>query len=397
MADLERGLQWFDAGTLLRPDPLRPNTVSLAHALASIEGARVALDEPATALGEAIGETDHVILVLADGLGMNLVEALPEASFLRRNLAFEMQSVFPSSTAPALTSLATGLWPAQHGLLGWFVYLSGLDVHTISLPFRQRFSGRPLTELGIRGSDVFAWPSLLGNYARQARLLMPRKLVRSVYTGAIAGGVTVDGYKSLDQAVNRLLTRLDAAREPASYTYFYYPDIDTAAHAYGPSASEVREQVELLDAALERLKAGLAGRARIVVSSDHGGIDVDMAHKWMLDPAEPLAALLRTPPSGEPRAPIFHVVPGVAEEFAATFRARFGEQFALLTAAEVLELGLLGPGPASEVGRARLGDFMALSEGHDVLIYAVDQGMTQMAGFHGGLAPDEVRIPLIVA
>src|SRR4029078_6899367 len=115
---------------------------------------------------------------------------------------------------------------------------------------------------------------------------------------------------------------------------------------------------------------------------------VDMAYKRMLDPEEHLATLLRTPPSGEPRAPIFHVVPGTAEEFAATFRARFGEQFALLTAAEVLALGFRGRGPASEVGSSRLGDFMALSEGHDVLIYAIDQGMTQMVGFHGGLAPD---------
>jgi hypothetical protein len=41
-------------------------------------------------------------------------------------------------------------------LLGWFAYLPELDIHAISLPFRQRFSGRPLTELGIRGSDIFA-------------------------------------------------------------------------------------------------------------------------------------------------------------------------------------------------------------------------------------------------
>ncbi|MGE3984701.1 MAG: alkaline phosphatase family protein, partial [Dehalococcoidia bacterium] len=220
---------------------------------------------------------------------------------------------------------------------------------------------------------------------------------RSVYTSAIAGGVTVDGYKSLDQAVMRLLTRLDGQREPRTYTYFYYPHVDTAAHAYGPSAPEVRDAVEVLDAALARLHEGLDGRARIILSSDHGGIDVDGAQKRVLASDEHLATLLRTPPTCEPRAPVFHVLPGAETEFADAFRARFGEHFALLTADEVIELGLLGPVPPSETCRSRLGAFMALSEGRDVLIYDTDTGMTQMIGFHGGLLPDEVRIPLVVA
>jgi hypothetical protein len=195
----------------------------------------------------------------------------------------------------------------------------------------------------------------------------------------------------------RLLTRLDGRHDPKSYTYFYYPGIDSAAHAFGPSSAAVREEVEILDAALERLSGALDGSARVVVSSDHGGIDVDPAQKRLLDPAEHLATLLRTPPSCEPRAPVFHVVPGAEAEFAESFRARFGDHFALLTTQEVQDLGLLGPRAASAVGRARLGDFMALSAGHDVLIYAADQGMTQMIGFHGGLTPDEIRIPLVVA
>jgi hypothetical protein len=117
----------------------------------------------------------------------------------------------------------------------------------------------------------------------------------------------------------------------------------------------------------------------------------------LLNPQDRVASLLKTPPSGEPRAPIFHVKDGASGEFVAAFRARFGERFALLSADEVLALRLLGPRPPSAVTHARMGDFMAIAGGREALIYAVDQGMIEMAGFHGGLDPDEVRIPLVIA
>ena len=396
MSDRERVLGWLKAGTLLRPDPLRPNTISLSHALASLGGVDVVLDPPAHQVRDAIGPFDHVILVLADGLGMNLIDKLDSGSFLRRHLVFEMSSVFPSSTAPSLTSLASGLWPAQHGLLGWFVYLPERDLQTITLPFRERFTGNPLSNLGLSGADLFGWRALLSDYEREVRLLMPRNIVESEYTLSAGGDVPADGYRTLQQAVDLLIERLSTGTAP-TYTYFYYPKVDSAVHSHGPSSAAVRQEVEELNDALEHLKNALDGRARIIVSSDHGGIEVDRSRKVLLDPDDRVSLLLMTPPSGEPRAPFFHVRPGAAGDFAEAFRSEFGEQFALLSAQEVVELKLLGPGEPSPVTYSRMGDYMALSAGGEALIYAVDKGMLEMTGFHGGLEPDEMRIPLIVA
>ena len=396
MADLDRVLGWFEAGTLLRPDPLRPSTISLSHALASVGGVDIHLDTQAHRVREAIGEAQHIVLFLADGLGMNLIEELSDDAFLCRNLAFEMRSVFPSSTAPALTSLASGLWPAEHGLLGWFVYLPEQGVQAVALPFRERFTSISLEELGISGQDVFPWLSLMPGFKREARLMMPRNIADSLYTRSISGRTPADTYGALNAGVDALIARLSASNA-ATYTYFYYPQIDTTAHSRGPSAAAVHSQVRSLDAALQRLKDGLGDAARIVVSADHGGIDMNAGRKLLLHPDEALAGMLRTPPSGEPRAPIFHVHAGVEAQFASAFRERFGRQFALLSSAQVVELGLLGPGEPSAVARARLGNFMALSAGREALVYATDQGMLEMKGFHGGLDPDEVRIPLVVA
>ena len=86
MSDVARLLAWFDSGVLIRPDATQPNTVALAHAIASRCGAPdVVLSPPARRIADAIEAAEHIIFVMADGLGMNLIERLPVDSFLRRH------------------------------------------------------------------------------------------------------------------------------------------------------------------------------------------------------------------------------------------------------------------------------------------------------------------------
>src|SRR3990172_3184585 len=124
MDDLERVLGWFESGALLHPSAEAPNTVDLSRALASLAGVGgLEMSPAALQLAELIGEAGHYVFVLVDGLGMNLIEEQPTGAFLRNHLALELRAVFPATTAAALTSLATGLWPAEHAVPAWWTYL----------------------------------------------------------------------------------------------------------------------------------------------------------------------------------------------------------------------------------------------------------------------------------
>ena len=84
MSDVDRLLAWFESGALVRPDAGVPNTVDLSRAIASLCGAPgIELSPPAQRVADAIGRADHLVFVMADGLGMNLVEHLPQDSFFR--------------------------------------------------------------------------------------------------------------------------------------------------------------------------------------------------------------------------------------------------------------------------------------------------------------------------
>jgi Type I phosphodiesterase / nucleotide pyrophosphatase len=396
MDDVSRLQDWFTTGRLLRPDANRPGSVHLSRALASLCGAPLKLEPPEREVVTAIGDSRHYVFMLADGLGMNLIEPLPRDAFLRQHLAMQLVSTFPSSTAPALTSMATGLWPAQHGLPGWLVYLRERDIHTVTLPFVERFSSRPLTELGVTAKELFAAPPLWASLRRDAALFIHRRIADSVYTRYVSGGHPVLPYDTLGAAIDAISARIEDAQEP-TFSYLYYSAVDTAAHVNGPGSPEVADEVAKLDIELQRLADQLHGNARILVSADHGGYDVHPAQKLVLEPDDELTQLLLTPPAGESPVPMFHVRPGTQAEFAARFAAVAGDAYALLTTDEVDDLRLLGPQPLGDTTKERLGDFLALSAHGEAVVYAPETAVVNMKGFHGGLTPAEVLIPLVVA
>ncbi len=403
MNDLDRVRAWLASGALLAPVDATPSAVDLANALAQLCDAPGVQDSPArAALRRAIGPAQQLIFVLVDGLGCNLIEALPPASFLRRHTVMELRAVFPSTTAAALTSFATGAWPGRHAVVAWFTRLPDYDLTATMLPFVERFSERPLAELGVTPRIAFPHPSLLPSFGRALRTYHPAAISNSEYTQYQRGDGVGYGYQNLSDGVDAIIETIgaaDHARPAPTFHYLYIPHVDSAEHYHGADSAPVRAALDEVDAALQRLSTALGDGARIVVSSDHGVLTVADDAKHILRPGDELIAALVAPPAGEPRVPMFHTKPGMAQLFADAFRRRHGEQFALLTTDEADALQLFGPRPMDDRTRRRVGDFIALGAGQDVLIYEPD-GPTPVAalrGYHGGLAPAEMRIPLIVA
>jgi Type I phosphodiesterase / nucleotide pyrophosphatase len=390
VSDVGRLLNAFASGNLLPPSSESPNTVDLALAIAAVAGApSVRLTPAGRDIREQI-QTDHLVFVLVDGLGMNLIDAQPSDAFLRSHAQTELRAVFPSTTATALTSLATGLWPAQHAIPGWWTYLPEHRLTSTILPFVERFTERPLTESGLDPASVYLAPSLATSFARDTCSFLPEQIAASAYTQYVTGGGKVVPYQHIAITIDRIIQRVRAAGAP-TYTYLYFPVIDALEHAVGPHTPQVSAAVRALDRQLARLAAGLGESGHLVVSADHGLTTVEDSEKHLV-PAD-IQELLLVPPSGEPRVPYFHVKDGRSRHFAARFRERFGEQFVLLSIDEADDMRLFGPEPLTDTARARIGDFVGIALGHDVLLSAE----MQYRGFHGALTADEMRIPLVIA
>ena len=390
----------FATGELLRPTDDVPNLVDLGRAVASASGAPVALrTRGAELLRDLIGEPSHLVLLLVDGLGLGLLERRSPTSTLRRLLATELRSVFPSSTASALTSLATGEWPARHAVVGWWTHMPTIDAAAVLLHYQRRSDRRPLDELGITPAQAFPTAPLIAQADRDTLSLLPREFVDSPYSRYASGGGPRRGYLTLRDAVDAVIERTRSAREP-TFSYVYTPRIDSIAHEAGTGHPELDSAVAELEEVVEHLAVGLGAGSRLLVTADHGHLDAPVGRRHPLRPGSILDALQRVPPSGDPRAVYFHLRPDGAAKFHENFEGRFGNEFALLSVEELEEMELLGPGPLGDEARRRVGDAVAISLGASILgMPGVTGGRAWLAfsSHHSGLTPAEMRVPLLIA
>ena len=393
----DRLIKAFRDGQLVKPGAKGLNFVDLVNALARLTGLEGVEASPGvTFLCRKIGKADHYLFVLIDGLGMDLVNRLPQYSLLRSGTVGELQGVFLSTTASALTTLATAQWPCSHSVPGWWTRLEPPGITAVTLAHVERSTRKPLSEFGVSVEDLFPCASFWPKLHYEPLSILPAEIVDSPFSNYARGGTARIGYTGLREAVKVASEAILDASGP-SLTYLYLPQVDTLSHHEGPEHQTVREFVFVLEQELSELVAAVSGRARIVISADHGQLQVPEADRFLLSDDDPILRHLKCAPSGETNVPIFHVRGDCEDAFATEFSARFGEHFILLTLEHVEGMRLLGPKALSPMMKERMGDFLAIAQKPAcICVGPPEESGSDNNGIHGGLSPAEMIVPLII-
>ncbi len=374
---------------------------SLLNLMASLAGGLGAAPVPwpdcALLSRERVAAARAVVLVVADGLGTYLVED-GGTPWLAAHRAGTLTSVFPATTAAAVGTLLTGLPPRAHGLTGWHVLLPEAGGVVAVLPWKRRGDERGLEERGVALAAHLDPRPLAARLGVPVHLLLPADIAGSPFSRAFAGPARIHPFERLPEAVERAAALARAGR---ALVHLYWPEVDRLAHEHGPEAAPVRAAAAALDRALERLHGALAGSgALLVVTADHGLVATDAAHTVRIDRDPEAAAMLRLPLSGEPRAAVCHLRRGAGSDFDAWAAERLAGRALCVPGAAALAAGWYGPGPGSHPRLAeRAGDRMLLACGRWTVrdrVPGEEEGRVQR-GVHGGLAPEEMRVPLALA
>jgi hypothetical protein len=374
---------------------------SLANLMASILGAFGATSPypelrrlPAAELAAA----RHVVLLLVDGLGYHYLarHAAPRGA-LRRHLRAPVTSVFPSTTATAITTVHTGLAPQQHGLVGWFTHLDEAGGAAAVLPFRRRSDGASLKAAGLDPARLFAGPPIFERMDAETWVVSPRDIIESDYNRAHCGGARRVAYATLEEMFRFTAAAVRDSRG-RGYVYAYTPEFDSLAHAAGVGSAPCLDVLRRLEAGVDSLAGALAGTGTaVVVTADHGFIDTVPERRLDLADYPALAELLDAPLTGEPRVAFCRTRPGQAAEFARRATALLAGAARAYPSRQLLDKGWFGSGDPHPRLAARIGDVTLVMERDYVLRdWLPGERRYVQVGVHGGVSEDEMRIPLVV-
>ncbi len=139
----------------MRPDYSGGSLVNLVASIVAARGGN-ALHPPLNKLRAAeLSAARNVVLLIIDGLGDNYLMRRGAGGELARRRRASLTSVFPSTTASAITTSYTGRTPLEHGLTGWFTYFGEAGCVAAALPFRSRGDMLPLARRGVTPEQIF--------------------------------------------------------------------------------------------------------------------------------------------------------------------------------------------------------------------------------------------------
>lgn len=338
-----------------------------------------------------LGEVRRVLVVLVDGMGAHLLPAMKRSAPLLASVLAggtgwldELSCTFPSTTPTSLVSFGTGAAPGQHGVLGFTLNVPGTD--------------RVLTHIAWRDDPppqqwqpVPTWFERIARSGTAATVVLPGFFAGSGLTDAAYRGARFCGVERGEDYPQRLLDELAAG---PGLVYGYLSALDTAAHVYGTGSAEWEQAAADVDAALTRLVENLPADAALLVTADHGGLDVGPTARIDIAERPDLAASLRVV-AGEPRVRYLHTVPGAEDDVLATWRAALHERAEVLSRDEAIAQGWFGP--MRDEHKARVGDVVVICTGELAILASGHEPpeTARLVGFHGGSTPVEMAIPLI--
>lgn len=360
-------------------------------------GGRVTIDQIMPSVGAALGvggfdnvldlpESPRYVVFLVDGLGLELLRDNAEAAPFLASLANVEDVVcgVPSTTVTSLTSLGTGLRGGAHGVVGYTSRVPETGRRLNSITWDQ-----PL--------DPLAWqpyPTVLQRLLEagiSASAVNEAKFEGTGLTVCSQRGVPFHGIGSVYERLDVVVDVIESA--PRSVTYAYESRLDHTGHSKGCTSEEWRTMLTTIDTQLMELRDELPRDTTMIVTADHGMVDLPVEGRFDVDTVPRLLDDV-TMLAGEARFRHVYTRPGAAGDVAARWQSVLGEQ-AVVRTQEGLEdwFGPIGPEVSPRIGDvvvASLGDFAVFSTRE----FPVEFKMT---GFHGSITEAELRIPVLVA
>ncbi len=324
-------------------------------------------------------DAEQVLFVVLDGLGWEQLGDRPHlAPTLTAMSGGPILTVAPSTTSTAMTSITTGTTPGEHGVVGYRIAVDGSVLNVLRWSVDGRDARASIPPEKFQPTAPFL--------EHRPPAVTRADFRRSGFTDAHLEGVRFHGYRVTSSLV---IEARHLLRDGEPFVYAYYEGIDKVAHEYGLT-DHFDAELAYVDRLIGDLASGLPHGATMVVTADHGQIDVGdnliQLHRDVLDHV--------SFQSGEGRFRWLHARPGRTAALLEAATAHYGTEDWVVTRDEVIAGGWLGP-VVSDMARSRLGDVALVARRPIAFFDADDSGPFELVSRHGSVTAAEMRVPLL--
>ncbi|MBU0666961.1 MAG: alkaline phosphatase family protein [Nanoarchaeota archaeon] len=348
---------------------------------------------------ETIKKYKNVILIVIDGLGYNYLKKKDSESKLNSYLQVKLTSVFPATTACAISTFFTGLAPQQHAMTGWYINLKEQGVVASILRFTPRFGSCSLSDYGIKAKHVLDQKTVFEKIKAQSAIVTHKIITQSEFSRYVNQHSTILTYETL-KGFTRQIKKATISNNKRKYVYAYWGELDHFNHEFGVGKKESEEHFKEIELEIEKLIQRLKNtNSLILITSDHGFVNIPPKNNIMMEKHPKIQACLSAPLCGEGRAVYCYVHPDKAKEFERLVKKDFKNYCYLFKSQELVKKNFFGLFKPNAKLADRIGDYTLICKDQhrikDVIVQDKEKKKI-LPGHHGGVTEDEMFVPLII-
>lgn len=302
-----------------------------------------------------------VVLLILDGLGYDFLKKYGKKSFLHKNLKDKLTSVFPSTTASAITTFNTGLAPQEHALTGWFVFLKEFKKVIAVLPLVPRGQEKVMKVSAKKASEIYNFKSFYKNIKIPSYTITHKDYINSPYNKAIAKGSKRVPCKSLPSLFAQM-RKIILKNQKRKYIYAYWGELDSVCHRKGTDSQKSLEHFLALDKRVKSFNNFLKDKnAVVIITADHGLINTRETRKIIkLENHPKLRDYLEQPLSGEPRVAYCSVKKSKTSRFENDIKDNFGKICSMHKSSDLIKKNFFGLGKPNRKLVSRIGNYVLI-------------------------------------
>jgi predicted AlkP superfamily pyrophosphatase or phosphodiesterase len=371
--------------------------VNLMSSIGKTYGSRSQYKELKILPSSELKNSKNIVLIIFDGLGYEYIKKKGKGTVFDKYLKGNMTSVFPSTTAAAITSFYTGTAPKQHAYTGWFMLLKELGVVATILPFTPRYGGVTFSNEGYKKTDVLSVKAFTEKINVKSFLITKNEISRSDYTKTTSKKSRIIPYSDFNDFFIKIAKTIKSDKK-RKYIQGYCPDFDSISHEYGIKSKKAENCFFAIEKGIAKLIKNIEGtNTTLIITADHGLLDTTKQRTIYVEKHPRLKECLTLPLCGDARVAYCYVHPDKTKQFEKYVKTKLKYCCNLYKSKDLIKMNYFGLFKEDKRLIDRIGDYTIIMKyNYCILDKILNKKRHYLIGHHSGRSKDEMLVPLIV-